>query len=248
MNIRKRIMIKTRLMMPKFYFGEQLSEFFLDHIKPHRYFDRWSIQPFNGQSKRMSTIWQIARDFKPTLGIETGTFLGSSTPYLASMVTGDMYTIEIDDKTALLAKERFENNHRNSKIVLVVGDSVERISQILIGTNPKEEKILAYLDAHWYTAIPTTAEIEALIKWGGSWVAVIDDFKVPGDEGYKFDVYGHVEISQEILPIHKDLCLYVPSIPSEKETGRRKGTGYVCRKSDEKILSSIESLRKVNIG
>jgi predicted O-methyltransferase YrrM len=130
MKIRKKVMIKTRLMMPNFYFGEQLSEFFLDHIKPHRYFDKWSIQPFNGQSKRMSVIWQIAKDFNPTLGIETGTFLGSSTPYLASMVSGEMYTIEIEEQTALLAKERFEKNHKSSKIILVVGDSVEKISEI----------------------------------------------------------------------------------------------------------------------
>lgn len=234
-------------MMPKFYFGEQLSEFFLDHIRPFRYFDRWSIQPFNGQSKRMSVIWQIARDFKPTLGIETGTFLGSSTPYLASMVSGDMYTIEIDEQTALLAKERFEKNHKNSKIKLVVGDSVERISQILGKTNPKDSRILAYLDAHWYTAVPTTAEIEALINWGGSWIAIVDDFKVPDDKGYRFDVYGAIEISKEILPDNEELCLYVPMIPSEQETGRRKGTGYVCQKKDEEFLSNIEGLHKIDL-
>jgi len=248
MKIRKKVMIKTRLMMPNFYFGEQLSEFFLDHIKPHRYFDKWSIQPFNGQSKRMSVIWQIAKDFNPTLGIETGTFLGSSTPYLASMVSGEMYTIEIEEQTALLAKERFEKNHKSSKIILVVGDSVEKISEILKKTDPRDARILAYLDAHWYKAIPTTSEIEALINWGGSWIAVIDDFKVPDDEGYRFDAYESIEISKDILPNNDSLCLYVPIIPSGQETGRRKGTGYVCQKKDEKILSSIESLQKINLS
>jgi hypothetical protein len=234
-------------MMPRFYFGEQLSEFFLDHIKPHLYFDRWSIQPFNGQSKRMSIIWEISRKFDPTLGIETGTFLGSSTPYLASMVSGDMYTIEIEEKTAQLARERFEKNHKNSKIKLVVGDSVKEISNILKSVNPNEERILAYLDAHWYTAVPTTSEIDELIKWGGSWIAVIDDFKVPNDDGYKFDVYGAIEISKEILPDSERLCLYVPRISSDQETGRRKGTGFVCQKNDEEIFSNLKDLQKVDL-
>jgi len=242
-----RIQIKLRLMLPKFYFGQQFSEFCLDHIRPHVYFDRWSIQPFNAQARRMAVIWQIARVFKPTIGIETGTFLGSSTPYLATMVEKEMYTIEIDQKTFSLAEERFQKNNHQKNINLVLGDSVLQIEKILSSLNPKTDRVLAYLDAHWYDAIPTTKEIESLISWGGSWVAIIDDFKIETDPGYRFDSYGDVEIGKEILPNNLGLCLYIPNIPSKFETGRRKGTGYVCMKSDEEVLSSISELIKFKL-
>lgn len=242
MRLSTRILIKLRLMAPKFYFGPQLSEFCLDHIKPHVYFDKWAIQPFNGQARRMAVIWEIARTFKPTVGVETGTFMGSSTPYLATMVEGEMFTIEIDKPTFNLATERFEKNGHQKNINLILGDSVHQIKKILNGLNPNEDRVLAYLDAHWYDAIPTTEEIEALIHWGGSWIAVIDDFKIESDSGYRFDSYGEVEIGKDVLPSNKNLRLFVPSISSEYETGRRKGTGYVCMKSDAKVLESISDL------
>jgi hypothetical protein len=247
MRLGTKISIKLRLMLPKFYFREQASEFFLDHIKPHIYFDRWSIQPFNGQARRFTTIAAIARSFKPTIGIETGTFLGSSTPYLASLISGEMFTIEIEPKSAKLARERFVKNHPKSKITLREGDSVLEMKNILKGINPQSERIVAYLDAHWYDAIPTTSEINALIDWGGPWIAIIDDFKVPSDENYKYDVYGDVEISQSILPNVQNLCLYVPSTPAYLETGRRKGTGYVCKTSEEEFLSDLPELTKLTL-
>ncbi len=247
MRLMTRVQIKLRLMLPKFYFGQQFSEFCLDHIKPHIYFDRWSIQPFNGQARRMSVIWQISRIFKPTVGIETGTFLGSSTPYLASMVEKDMYTIEIDQKTFLLAKERFEKNNHQKNIKHILGDSVLQIEKILCDLDPNSDRVIAYLDAHWYDAIPTTDEIQSLISWGGPWIAIIDDFKIQGDPGYKFDSYGIVEIGPNILPANSDLCLYIPKISSALETGRRKGTGYVCLKSNESVLSSIPDLNKFQL-
>ena len=181
-----------------------------------------------------------------TAGIETGTYLGSSTPYLASMVTGLMYTIEIDLKTATLASERFVKNHPLSSIELRIGDSVSEIVNILREINPKSQRVIAYLDAHWYEAVPTTQELEALIAWGGSWVAIIDDFKVDSDPLYKFDAYGDVVIGPSILPSDPKISLFVPNQSALIETGRRKGTGYVCRTIDEHILAGMSELTKVN--
>lgn len=245
MNFRTKAAIKVRLMLPKFYFGVQFSDFLLDHIKPHVYFDRWSVLPFNGQARRMSTINAIARNFVPTVGIETGTFLGSSTPYLASLVKNKVYTIEIDAKTAALASERFSRNHSHLSIDLRVGDSASEIKKILSTIDPHTNRILAYLDAHWYDAIPTTKEIQALISWGGPWVAIIDDFKVNTDPNYKFDKYGETEIGPDIIPSSDLLALYIPNMPASIETGRRKGTGYVTNSLNESVLSGIPELTRI---
>lgn len=245
MNFWTRASIKLRLLTPKFFFGPLFSDFLLDHIKPYIYFDRWHIQPFNGQAQRMSTISKICRDFSPNVGIETGTYLGSSTPYLAAMVSEEMYTIEIDPSAGAQANERFKKNHPNSRIQLRMGDSVSEIVKILGRVDPKSKRVVAYLDAHWYEAVPTTQEIEALINWGGSWIAIIDDFKVQSDPLYKFDVYGSVEIGPAILPSNSGISLYVTNQPAYRETGRRKGTGYVCMINDESILANLPELIKV---
>jgi cephalosporin hydroxylase len=193
----------------------------------------------------MSTISTICREFSPHVGIETGTYLGSSTPYLAAMVSEAMHTIEIDPAAGALANERFKRNHPQSKIYLRMGDSVSEIVKILENVDPKSKRVIAYLDAHWYEAVPTTKEIEALINWGGSWIAIIDDFRVDSDPLYKFDVYGSIEIGPSILPATSGISLYVTNQPAFKETGRRKGTGYVCKLEDESVLASLSELVKV---
>jgi len=245
MNFWTRASIKLRLLTPKFFFGPRFSDFLLDHIKPYIYFDRWHIQPFNGQAQRMSTISKICRDFSPNMGIETGTYLGSSTPYLAAMVSEEMYTIEIDPSVAAQADERFKKNHPDSRIQLRIGDSVSEIVKVLEKIDPKSKRVIAYLDAHWYEAVPTTTEIEALINWGGSWIAIIDDFKVDIDPLYKFDVYGSIEIGPSILPPTSGISLFVTNQSALIETGRRKGTGYVCMLKDEQILANVPELVKV---
>jgi len=245
MNFWTRVSVKLRLLTPRFFFGPRFSDFLLDHIKPYIYFDRWHIQPFNGQALRMSTISTICREFSPHVGIETGTYLGSSTPYLAAMVSEAMHTIEIDPATGALANERFKKNHSESKIYLRMGDSVAEIVKILEKVDPLSKKVIAYLDAHWYEAVPTTQEIQALINWGGSWIAIIDDFKVDLDPVYKYDVYGKIVIGPTILPTTSEISLYVTNQPAMNETGRRKGTGYVCMVKDELILANLPELVKV---
>jgi len=179
------------------------------------------------------------------VGIETGTYLGSSTPYLAAMVSEEMYTIEIDPSVAAQSDERFKKNHPSSRIQLRIGDSVSEIIKVLEKVDPRSQRVIAYLDAHWYEAVPTTKEIEALINWGGSWIAIIDDFKVDIDPLYKFDVYGSIEIGPSILPPTSGISLFVTNQSALIETGRRKGTGYVCMLKDEQILANVPELIKV---
>lgn len=81
-----------------------------------------------------------------------------------------------------------------------------------------------------------------------SWIAIIDDFKVEGDEGYKFDSYGTVTIGEKIVPrINSDLEIWVPRIPASRETGARSGTGYVFSSSADKLIPewARQNLRRV---
>jgi len=239
-RLRKYIPSKLRL-------GFNFSELVLDHIEPYIYIDSWYVKPFNGQVKRMLQIASIAEAYKATHLIETGTFLGSSTVYLSGMVTQKTYTIEVDKTTAAKARKRFELNNSGLDIELIVGDSAIEIAKVLKRIPNSNNKILAYLDAHWLEAIPTKNELLALQNWGGDWIAIIDDFKVEDDLGYGFDSYGETEIGVEIVPQIKGLQVWVPKVSSNLETGAKRGTGYIFTEDSFKEIpiSIIENLKRI---
>ncbi len=227
MKLASRIFLRIRYRIPKVDFGVGFSEALLDHIDPSVYFDRWMIQPFNGQAVRWNTISAISRAFEPNVAIETGTFLGSSTPYISSLTSGKTYSIEINEESFEKTSRRFRLNHSDRDIELILGDSAKKIREVLAKLDPVSTRVIAYLDAHWLDAIPTTDELLALVEWGGAWVAVIDDFKVPQDAGYGFDHYGTKIIGAEIVPVNCGISIFVPSVPSVRETNAKRGTGYL---------------------
>ena len=225
---------------PAFAINDDVSWLFLDHIEPHVYMDQWYVQPFNGQAHRMALIMWLGRALDPTHVIETGTYLGSSTPYLASLASDATITIEIDPEVHQKARERFRRNHPALPISAVLGDSAQMVRQSLGTINAASSRVLAYLDAHRRDQIPTTQELQALSDWGGPWAAVIDDFHVPSDSGYGFDAYGTTVIGPDIVPNLQDLQVWVPSMPAARETGARRGTGFVINAAAADRLSEIE--------
>ena len=218
---------KLRDVSPKFFLPSTFAPLLVDHVEPHVYMDEWSVQPFNGQVQRIAAISALAKAFEPTIAIETGTYLGSSTPYLAGLSARGAVTIEIDDFAADRAERRFRRNHHTLAIQMLRGDSATTIKQVLSTLEPRTDRILAYLDAHWLDQIPTHAELEALDAWGDSWIAVIDDFHVPDDPGYGHDAYGDVVIGPGIVPDREHLQVWVVAAPSDTETGALRGTGVV---------------------
>lgn len=232
MSLKRKLWSQLRGILPRKFFFTPLAYLFLDHIEPYLYMDNWSSLPFNGQSRRMRVISDISQRLDVGAVIETGTFLGSSTPYLAGFFRCKTYTIEIDQFNAERAQKRFDQNHKNLDIEMRLGDSAIKIVELLGLIDPRKV-VFAYLDAHWLDAIPTKAEIQALLDWGGQWIAVVDDFKVPGDSGYKFDSYGQTIIGLEIIPNDSNLEVWVPKESSALESGVRSGTGYIF--SDKSI-------------
>lgn len=218
---------KLKGFAPQFFFSRAVGEILLTHVRPRDFMDHWSVQPFNGQMIRHKTISKIIEDFKPTVCIETGTYLGSSTPYLASYADAPTYTIEIEKLTYGKAKNRHASNFSELGILHILGDSAHEIEKVLSKMDPRSDKVLAYLDAHWLEAIPTKAELNKLVAWGGEWIAIIDDFHVPHDSGYSFDQYGDVTIGKSQVPESPDIRTFAPSAASSKETGAKRGTGYV---------------------
>lgn len=238
---------KLRDVVPRFFLPSTFAPLLVDHVEPHVYMDEWSVQPFNGQVHRIAAVTALAKALRPTIALETGTYLGSSTPYLAGLAERGAITIEIDAFTADRAAHRFRKNHPSVSIELLRGDSARLIRSALSTLDASTDRVLAYLDAHWLDQIPTRTELEALDEWGGVWVAVIDDFQVPGDEGYGHDAYGAVVIGPNIVPDRDHLQVWVVGAPSASETGALRGTGVVIPESVTASLPGfvLEQLRRV---
>jgi hypothetical protein len=239
--------IVQKLLIVK-WFPVGLGYLVIEKIHPADYMDNWTNLPFNAQPIRMQTISTIYHAFNPQFTIETGTHIGSSTTYLAAMTSGKTFTIEIEPKYRDIAMERFTRNHPGLNIESVLGDSATQMRSILEKI-PRTCKLVAYLDAHWLADIPTYSELEALIDWGGCWIAIIDDFKVDTDSGYKFDSYGSVIIGKNIVPTkNPNLEIWVPNISAARETGARSGTGYIFSSPATYLIPdwALQNLQKIS--
>ena len=202
----------------------RISRRILNHIDLSAIFEKWWILPFNGQANRTATVYQLCGSFKPNSIIETGTYFGTTSIFF-SKLAGNIHTIEINPKTAKIAKSRFRN--LGTEINLHVGSSIETLATILVGLDPKSQRVLCYLDAHWESYLPLKEELSILCNWGGNFVAIIDDFENPIYPEYGFDKYGDSIVGIDMIPQNMGLSLLVPNEPAICETGAKRGTGYV---------------------
>jgi hypothetical protein len=206
-------------------------------LEPVDWLDEWFMKPFNGQSQRIKHTIRLVDSFKPTIAIETGTYYGTSTAFLSRLVSGVTYSIEANPKYFEYSKKRLANE--KGTVHLVFGDSSSELPRILEDISSSSNRILAYLDAHWYENVPTQQEIESLMNWGGGWIAIIDDFEIPSDPGYKYDKYEDVTVGLNLIPKGKNLEVWVSGLDSEYETGAIRGTGYVFTKQTRLGLSEL---------
>jgi hypothetical protein len=163
---------------------------------------------------------------RPKFAIETGTFIGTSTHLFSGLGVLKTYSIEIFEEYALIARSRCNKLIQQGQLEIILGSSIDHIGRILGGI-PREQPVVAYLDAHWQNNLPTTQEIIALTEWGGPFIAIIDDFQVPEYPGYGFDTYAGKTVGPAIIPAHVDVSLWMPNESPEHETGAARGTGYV---------------------
>jgi hypothetical protein len=85
-----------------------------------------------------------------------------------------------------------------------------------------------YLDAHWEVDIPLLEELTIILSTAAEFVIVIDDFMVPHDPGFGFDVYGSTifdwsYISSTIETHQQELSVFYPTYSSSMETGAKRG-------------------------
>ncbi len=217
-----------------------LSNALTPHIRVDSYLDLWVVRPMNGQRTRLRTSFLLSQLVKPNIAIESGSYLGTTTQYLVSLVSEKTYSIEVNPEFAAIAKARLESDIHSGRIEIVDGDSAVEMPRILRGLDSKAQIVFAYLDAHWLEHIPLRDEVQALLEWGGDFVAVVDDFYIPSDLGYGYDQYKNHRVDISHIPSSDKISVWVPEDDSSTESGAHRGTAYIVS-SKFKDLVTAES-------
>jgi hypothetical protein len=181
--------------------------------------------PFNGQAYRQQTFGWILAHMGPAAIVETGTYLGATTEFMAE-TNIPLYTIESNPRNYGFARARL---WRRPNLTMRLGDSRAQLQALFDGPlrSMTNKTIFVYLDAHWNADLPLGEELDIVFDNCPASVVMIDDFQVPDDPGYGYDDYGPGKAltSAYIAPAvaRHGLGIFYPSTPSSQEGGALRG-------------------------
>jgi hypothetical protein len=202
--------------------------------------------PMNGQTARLEAVRQILFRCDIKQIVETGTYRGTTTEWLAGFGL-PVVTIE-----SYLPSYEFSSRRLRSKsnVEVKLGSSVEVLPTIIEKNLDTSVPTFFYLDAHWEKYLPLRDELAIILPNFPSAVVLIDDFQVPGENGYGFDDYGRGKAltAEYLVPcLRPDSAVYYPSAPAAQETGWRRGwVVLTCNADIARELDKIELFRSQN--
>lgn len=200
---------------------------------------------FNGQLQRKRIFLDLISAIKFEIIVETGTWIGNTTGYMAEIPKIHIYTCELNPRFFSIAKMRLKEFNN---ITFELGDSRQFLKN-LSNNNLTDKTTFFYLDAHWYGDLPLGEEIDIIASHWSNFVIMIDDFKVPNDDSYGYDDYGkNNRLSLELLAEQLNenhLIPFFPAFSAKEETGAKRGCVVIARMgSYTETLSKVSSLVK----
>lgn len=203
--------------------------------------------PFNGQKGRTRIMEAILAVCRLENVIETGTFRGTTTEFLAQTVHGRVYSCERNTRFFVYSSRRLQSVHN---VEVHLADSRLFLETLLPTGATRLARTMFYLDAHWGADLPLVREIEIVLKDYPACVVAIDDFEVPFDSDYGFDDYGpQKRLCLPILAAFRQAVpnFYVPSIRAAEETGAKRGCVWFASNDElDGLLSQVPNLRRVD--
>jgi hypothetical protein len=182
---------------------------------------------FNSQRGRKKIFQDLLGQYDFSGIIETGTYLGDTSGYMAETSQLPVFTCEINPTLHLLAGMRLKNV---PSVRLYNLDSRAFLQHLGEKPDIVRTQCFFYLDAHWDRDLPLAEEVSIIASRWAKFVIMIDDFQVPHDDGYVYDRYGYftklnIALLRPALRKH-DLCAFFPTLPSSEES-RPRPTGCV---------------------
>ncbi len=98
--------------------------------------------------------------------------------------------------------------------------------------------------------MPLAEETEFIFQNFDNFVIMIDDFQIPGDQGYGFDDWcpGNVHAKRFSFPSRPRISVYVPNRRSDQESGARRGCVVLVSPGLKAKVDALDSLVAVDVG
>jgi hypothetical protein len=204
--------------------------------------------PFNGQVFRQRIFSEIISALPFDAIVETGTYHGTTTVYLAA--TGlPVLTVETNPRFHAYSALRFRRENR--RIQLYEGDTLWFLRMLSQEPQVKSARLFFYLDAHWDEHLPLREELEIVFDHWRNAVVMVDDFQVPGTT-YGYDDYGPTKtLNLDYLrPLTRfSLTEFFPAVGADEETGGKRGCVVLARDpATVAKLRAIPSLRCLTLA
>ena len=154
---------------------------------------------FNGDQLIWEEFISLVKEFDVEIIIETGTYKGDSTIEFAKLGM-PVHTTEIRKTFHSEAVGKFQTAGLSlDPIFPHFGDSAKLLNTLVPNFARHKQRIILFLDAHWYGDNCLERELKVLmgIDWQGVYpVILIHDMHVPG-ESYGFDIENDRPISMD---------------------------------------------------
>ena len=212
----------------------------LDLLNPELQY-RWG-GAFNGQVERCATFLEMIERLQPAALVETGTYRGTSTEFMARHFTGPIHSCEIDRRCFQGSRRKLA---RFPQVELAQSDSRAFLRYVLARLKPAAP-LLVYLDAHWWDDLPLAEEIAIILGSGHDAAIMIDDFEVPDDAGYTFDDFGPGKrFCLDMLAFMADRPepLFYPRARSEAETGSKRGALVIS--TGPRVTAALQAVTRL---
>ena len=199
--------------------------------------------PFNGQKFRQQIFKDLNREAVFKAIVETGTFRGVTTAFMAENASIPIYSVESEPRFFHYATW---NLNRFKNVRVFNADSREFLAVLVKDDSVPKSDVFVYLDAHWNEDLPLFEEVKLI---GENWddvVIMIDDFEVPDDGDYKFDDYGSgKKLSLDYLgdELLSNWAVFFPSGRGADDSGIKRGCVVLASKSLQSKVDGIPSLR-----
>ncbi len=178
--------------------------------------------PFNDQRARARLCEQLAALGSVQAVVETGTYRGTTTLFLARLFGTPVYSVEINPRYHYYAWLRARGV---AKVRLSMGDSRQFLQRLARDPDVPKQDVFFYRDAHRPGNVPLREELDLICRTWHHPLVMIDDLAVPGDPGYGVNDYGPgLRFTTELFSAAThDYRYFYPVSSSGEETGHRRG-------------------------